>query len=365
MGNVVTSVCSILLMGFVLKVDNESVMQTICPLEALLDRLVPSAADAPAEQPGPLGPRCADAMLVLKCSLLQLFYSIRAAVLGPLCMLGSAYIFAEADTALDNVMNSVAVGFILELDDILYEQLIDQPVRDEFEANMAALPHQSSPQVVPGGRLVVSCCTCLVYFIDFTLAILAYVCVTGRWGDCDDNVTKYVAIQTNVCLRIGIFAGGEMLLAFLARRDATAKRGTAAVVTLLMLVLLYGCMIVGFLALVLPSHAAHSTRPCLYVHLMYSYVCLHHKCIQAWTASYTILGRFMGMRTDVLGEPNVMACLNKQAAPADKMHWSALQCSYIQNVYDENDCIHLHETTIGTMYPNAQKIGTSRSLLET
>jgi len=266
MGNVVTSVCSILLMGFVLKVDNESVMQTICPLEAILDRLVPSAADAPAEQPGPLGPRCADAMLVLKCSLLQLFYSIRAAVLGPLCMLGSAYIFAEADTALENVMNSVAVGFIFELDDVLYEQLISLPMREAFEAKMAALPGPSSPQVVPGGRLVVSICTCLIFIVDFTIAMLSYCCVTGLWADCSEGFLDFVAIQSNVLLRIAIFTGGEMVLAFLARREAATKRGTAALATLLALVLLYGCMIVAFLALVPPSHAAHSqcqTLPCL------------------------------------------------------------------------------------------------------
>ena len=57
-----------------------------------------------------------------------------------------------------------------------------------------------------------------------------------------------------------------MVLAFLARREAATKRGTAALATLLALVLLYGCMIVAFLALVPPSHAAHSqcqTLPCL------------------------------------------------------------------------------------------------------
>ena len=65
----------------------------------------------------------------------------------------------------------------------------------------------------------------------------------------------------------------------------------------------------------------------------------------------------MGMRTDVLTEPDVLACLNKRASPMEEVHWSVLQCSYVQDVYDESVCIHLHETTVGSMYPDAKEIG--------
>lgn len=81
---------------------------------------------------------------------------------GPIGAVSSAYIFADADTALDNVMNAVAVGFIVELDDVMYMQFLTAHDRASYEAQQASSPRGGFAHVVAGGAQIVSLCTILV-----------------------------------------------------------------------------------------------------------------------------------------------------------------------------------------------------------
>ena len=88
MNNLLVSLVCIFMLTLVFKTDNESILLTVCPLEQLL---LPGA-----EQPKSLLRR---AGLGCRSILLQAFWAMRL-FMAPMCLMSSAYIFADANTAL-------------------------------------------------------------------------------------------------------------------------------------------------------------------------------------------------------------------------------------------------------------------------
>ena len=86
--NLIVSLVCIMMLVLVFKTDNESILLTVCPLEELLF-------------PGDDQPKSVlrRAGLVCRSLLLQLFWAVRL-FMAPMCLMSSAYIFADADTAL-------------------------------------------------------------------------------------------------------------------------------------------------------------------------------------------------------------------------------------------------------------------------
>jgi len=94
--NLFVSLVCITMLVLVFKTDNESILLTVCPLEELL---LPGD-----DQPKSVLRRVG---LVCRCVLLQLFWAVRL-FMAPMCLMSSAYIFADADTALGTAPVHVA-----------------------------------------------------------------------------------------------------------------------------------------------------------------------------------------------------------------------------------------------------------------
>jgi len=68
---------------------------------------------------------------------LQFCYSMRAILLPVLAGTGSAYAFAASSNAQDIVLNSVAIAFVFELDEMAYDWLLGPQQRSAFETAMS------------------------------------------------------------------------------------------------------------------------------------------------------------------------------------------------------------------------------------
>lgn len=107
--NVVASLVAIYLLSYMCKTDTEGTLLSPCPLETLL---LPLLRGDPRTRPSAASSMPAVSKLVRGVSLvmLQLVWCVRAAIVGPLCLIGAANIFASSNDALDIVLNSCAVG---------------------------------------------------------------------------------------------------------------------------------------------------------------------------------------------------------------------------------------------------------------
>jgi hypothetical protein len=319
MNNLLVSLVCIFMLTLVFKTDNESILLTVCPLEQLL---LPGA-----EQPKSLLRR---AGLGCRIILLQAFWAMRL-FMAPMCLMSSAYIFADANTALDNVMNAVAVGFIVEIDDFLYAQFLTAHDRSSYESEQASSPRGSFAQIVPGGALVVSLCTASVFFLDFTMATMGYLCVSGLWDSCNPPAdiaawealtsteyfsTRFLHYESFIIYVIGravIFAAGEIVVGYLGRRTEAKAQGQTP--KLIGTLALYGALIVGSVVL-------------------------------WWAVMYTELERRMGMRKALFDEPEINACLLKKSFTGDSIYSCGTEYTA---VYDETQCLNLHSRPVGDL----------------
>lgn len=164
--------CSLLLLPLLMKADNQSTLLTTCPLEALL---LPDARDAPHHPRSPL----AWLGRTVLCVALQFAWGLRALCLPVLGGLGTAQAFAASGNAQDIVLNSVAIGFVYELDDILYTQLLGKAKREKHEAAMA-LPRVTSPLSArfPQGRRIVSNYAWVIWAVDAWYQVQYYLTYT-------------------------------------------------------------------------------------------------------------------------------------------------------------------------------------------
>jgi len=104
--NVVISCISIGLLTLIMFQDNVGTLMTVCPLETLCLPPLREGKTPPPKMRAVVG-------RALTCVVLQFFYSLRCAVMPAMCSLASSLIFAASDNALDLVLNSIAVGFIV------------------------------------------------------------------------------------------------------------------------------------------------------------------------------------------------------------------------------------------------------------
>jgi len=166
--NVLLSVAAILLQCTLVSGDSISTLCSANPLERLFfalpqgrghrqhhgssHRRHPPRHHRHRRHTRPLAPRPAwrsrpleaagDALLVLS---LQIFWAIRATLVPALSTLGMALLLANTDNGLDIVLNSLAVGFIVELDDMLYPNLVLGPCRAAYEELEAHGPAKGNP----------------------------------------------------------------------------------------------------------------------------------------------------------------------------------------------------------------------------
>ena len=99
---------------------------------------------------------------------------------------GTAGIFLTSQSAVDIVLNAVAIAFVFELDDFFYLQMVNKSIRTAFEESP---PMSTSPLAIPGGKRRCShwawgvwCCDlffafgyyCLFVFVDQTILLDAF-----------------------------------------------------------------------------------------------------------------------------------------------------------------------------------------------
>jgi hypothetical protein len=117
--NVILSVCAVVLLAVYLKNDNEGTLVTVCPLEMLC--LPQAGGGAPhVFAHGPLSV----AWRLVVVLLAQITWCLRALLIPVLAGYGTVGAMLNSNNGQDIVLNSVAIGFVLELDEFLYDNLV-------------------------------------------------------------------------------------------------------------------------------------------------------------------------------------------------------------------------------------------------
>ena len=164
--NCVAAVCAILLLGVYLKADNEGTLGTVCPLELLC---LPRAGgeQAHAWSGGPLS-ACWRVGVIF---VAQVCWCIRTLLVPALAGMGTVGAMLNSQNGQDIVLNSVAVGFVLELDEFIYANILGKRVKLKHEARQ--LP-STSALAIPSGSSTATVYANLIYLLDITFLLLAY-----------------------------------------------------------------------------------------------------------------------------------------------------------------------------------------------
>jgi len=164
--NCIASVCAIVLLGIYLKNDNEGTLITVCPLELLC--LPRAGGKAPHVFCGsPLG-ACWRVVAVL---IAQACWTIRALLVPVLAGYGTVGAMLNSQNGQDIVLNSVAIGFVLELDEFIYDNLLGKTVRQRYEEQ--ALP-PTSPLALATGGAISTVYANLIYLLDLAFLLAAF-----------------------------------------------------------------------------------------------------------------------------------------------------------------------------------------------
>lgn len=245
--NLVTSLCSFFLLSLFARQDAQGSLLSVCPLELLFfDSAARTSHEAKVGEPP------STVAWAVRCLYMQMFWTVRAAVVPTYCLLGSAFLLANADNAVDIVLNSVAASFILELDDALY-QLLPAKVRESHEKKQTTSPRESSPLVVSGGQLLCWLCLTIVCFLDFTSMFLVYleatqiIALDGEDGIHEDTFEAVRRVQ--IMMRASIFALFMMHVTSRARRESVGA-STESQVWFYLRLLSFGASVVGVTAIV-------------------------------------------------------------------------------------------------------------------
>jgi hypothetical protein len=159
------SIVSAFILGIYLKQDTMGTLLSIHPIEVLLHE-IPDGASSKV--------RLFRRLIALP---LQLVWCARAAVIPVMAALGSAYSFATSNSVQDIVLNSCAIGFVFDLDDIFYERLMPKAVKRDYESK-PAIP--GSPLDVPGSPGLVESVSFIVYIIDVLGMCIVFATVRPR-----------------------------------------------------------------------------------------------------------------------------------------------------------------------------------------
>jgi len=268
------SICSMVIFCFSLKSDNEGTLLAPTPLEQLVLPLTAELAKAPTlgnAIDGVMGisgkltdisetftadnvkaealKRKRQGLLVFVGIVFQSIWCIRACIIPGMALIGSAFIFASSASAVDVVLNAVAVGFIFELDEFLYEQLLPFSKRQEYEARQRVKAHPTSPLAVPGGLKVVKYASSMIYIVDLCVGIVAYLVGSDVDLGIDLGIRGEMVYRIHVTIRISFLALAEMYTAYTARSNTS--RRTALMLTIALYgLLIIGCALIVFILLI-------------------------------------------------------------------------------------------------------------------
>ena len=170
---------------------------------------------------------CRDLLLVLP---MQFAWLCRSLIAPTFAALGTAIAMSNAGSAVDIVLNSVAIGFIFELDDALYSVFLNNKARRAFENSE---PDLSSPLACDGSASVCSRYSWLVFLADSFVMVVCYMSQSFP-TEVKTHMPTYweeITFQTQLLmwLRAGVFAAVSLHMTIRARgRKLRTRLSTAA-----------------------------------------------------------------------------------------------------------------------------------------
>ena len=249
--NGMPALVSLAVLALLMKVDQEGTMLTICPLEAVF---LPDAE--PLDRGFARIGRCTIAIFV------QLCWTCRIMLLPVIASLGTACSFLSSTDAQNIVLNSVAIAFVFELDDLAYSSLVPRSLKKRFEASP---PHAFSPLAKGNrqARLWVSRWCWAVWLCDVAFSEWYYVYFAMVDADTPIRFSVFQMVERNWSFtRISLLAAAQVHLVFLSGRlERGAARARLAFRTALMAcsIILIGVLMFSLRAILLNGFLAHQT----------------------------------------------------------------------------------------------------------
>ena len=290
--NCIASVCAIVLLGIYLKNDNEGTLITVCPLELLC---LPGAGGAlpHAWSGGPLA-ACWRVPIIL---VAQACWCIRALLVPVLAGFGTVGAMLNSQNGQDStgsmarshdrwvahsllvplspclfahpersgpplvprppplplfcrvhhpspsavVLNSVAIGFVLELDEFIYDNLLGKSVRLRYESRQ--LP-PTSTLAIPGGSTIATVYANVIYLLDVGFLLHAFFEEVYEPAHLHvptmvevDLARRYDRLRVFIMTRCAALAVAQAHLAMASSGARKAARSKLAWLVLLMVVL--------------------------------------------------------------------------------------------------------------------------------
>jgi len=185
-------------------------------------------------------------------------WTIRSLLVPVLAGYGTVGAMLNSSNGQDIVLNSVAIGFVLELDEFLYDNVLSKRAQQSYQET--TLP-STSPLSVRGGSKVATTYAYLIYVLDIVLLLHAFFEEIYDASALDlttmvevDIKRRYDRIRLHLLLRAALLALTHGQLAMLSAKSRRWSRVRLAGPVLLFMVLvvafaamMYTVMIAGFL----------------------------------------------------------------------------------------------------------------------
>ena len=184
------SLCAIGLLALIIKNDTEGTLLAVCPIEfsILADERVPAPVGRWRRRRAAIG----EAVLHI---ILMVPWCCRSLLMPVLGGIGTAAAFEKTNISQEIVLNAVAIGFVYELDEFLYHNVLDIGRRQRWE-NSSHMP--TSAVINARSRVAVAAYSWVCFLLDFSCATYYYLLFAVRtydWNSCTP-VPDAIAVQS-------------------------------------------------------------------------------------------------------------------------------------------------------------------------
>jgi len=207
--NLVAAVCGFVVLSFQVHDDDEETLNTPTPIQMFWH-----LAETPAKRSAPWARSLVwrgSVGLLMTCALACRDLLVPALVLG-----GTAMALAGADTAQDIVLNSLAAGFIFDLDGNLYRWVFARRHADRYQSENFVLPAlvSNDADVVRHWDAFTGRVRCSLYVLNIALCLLFYVIHispgTKEWPRPTSN--DYFWLQLYLHARVLCFVAAQVYM---------------------------------------------------------------------------------------------------------------------------------------------------------
>lgn len=172
--NLLASLASFFAVAFFMKDDTEATLKSVCPIDSLVW----------GERPT-LSVRSAGSVLI--SLLLQCFWNVRAVVVPSLAGAGIGLLMSVTRNAVDITLNSIAIAFVFDLDELAYSWFVTK--------RMSILYEELGPPVPRQHPMIRRRYCSLVYLLDvycMSSIYLHWSLGLDLWGDVSSGVNLQI-----------------------------------------------------------------------------------------------------------------------------------------------------------------------------